>query len=76
MLNLAWGPGLPNTGSHMDQINYIAYMNQQHKLLFDKEFLLNSLIQNGFRIANLREFDASLDWTNRHFESLYCIAYV
>ena len=21
LLNLAWGPGLPNTGSHMDQIN-------------------------------------------------------
>lgn len=75
LLNLAWNPGLPKTGSLIDQINYIAYMNQQHKILFDKEFLLNSLIQNGFSTANQREFDASIDWPNRHFESLYCIAY-
>ena len=75
LLEFAWSPGFPNTNSLIDQINYIAYMNQQHKILFDKEFLLNSLIQNGFSTANQREFDASIDWPNRHFESLYCIAY-
>ena len=76
LINLAWNPGLPKTGSLIDQVNYIAYMNQEHKILFDKEFLLNSMIQNGFKIANQRQFDYSIDLPGRHFESLYCIAYL
>ena len=43
--------------------------------VFDKEFILNYLTQNGFNEAKEREFDPLLDWPNRHYESLYCIGY-
>ena len=75
LIDLAWRPALPNSGSLIDQVNYIAYMNQEHKILFDKEFILNYLTQNGFNEAKEREFDPLIDWPNRHYESLYCIGY-
>jgi len=36
-------PAKVDTGSLIDQINYIAYMDQEHKYLFDKENLINTL---------------------------------
>ena len=76
LLSLAWKPGLTDTGSLIDQVNYIAYMNGEHKILFDKEFLSNSLLQNGFRLAKQREFNPEIDLPSRHFESIYCVAQI
>jgi len=58
----------------MDQINYIAYMDQQHKFMFDKENLFNILKKIPFKIVNLRDFNESLDMKSRDFESIYAIA--
>jgi predicted SAM-dependent methyltransferase len=70
----AYQPAVIDTGSLMDQINYIAYMDQQHKFMFDKENLINILKKIPFKIVNLRDFDESLDMKSRDFESIYAIA--
>ena len=67
-------PALIKTGSKMDQINYIAYMNGHHKYLFDEENLINTLLTAGFRYAKLRKFDPNLDSKERDYESIYALA--
>jgi predicted SAM-dependent methyltransferase len=67
-------PALVDTGSLMDQINYIAYMDQEHKYLFDKENLVNTLKKVAFKKVELRTFDESIDMKSRDFESIYAIA--
>lgn len=67
-------PAVIHTGSLMDQINYIAYMDQEHKYLFDKENLINTLKKIPFKKVELRTFDESIDMKSRHFESIYAIA--
>jgi predicted SAM-dependent methyltransferase len=63
-----------NTGSLIDQINYIAYMDQEHKYLFDKENLVNTLKKVPFKKVEMRFFDKSIDMKSRDFESIYAIA--
>ena len=63
-----------NTGSFLDQVNYIAYMGGQYCYLFDEENLLNSLKMAGFYSAQLRSFDRSIDDIERDFESIYAEA--
>jgi hypothetical protein len=58
----------------MDQINYIAYMDQEHKYLFDKQNLVNTLKKIPFKKVELRAFDESIDMKSRDFESIYAIA--
>lgn len=60
-----------NTGSFLDQINYIAYMGGEHHYLFDKENLLNTLKLAGFEISNIRDFDPKIDLLERMHESIY-----
>lgn len=67
-------PGIIDTGSSIDQLNYLAYMLDEHKYMFDEENLINTLTQAGFSNAQLREFDADLDLPERDFESIYAIA--
>ena len=67
-------PGLTNTGSHIDQVNYIAYLNGHHQYLFDEENLVNIIKKSGFEQVMLREFEKDLDLKERHFESIYAIA--
>ena len=67
-------PAVVDTGSLMDQINYIAYMDQQHKYLFDKQNLVNTLKKIPFKKVELRTFDESIDIKSRDFESIYAIA--
>lgn len=69
-----WQPGIIDTGSSIDQLNYLAYMRDEHKYMFDEENLINTLTQAGFANAQLREFDAELDLLERDFESIYAIA--
>ena len=67
-------PAVIDTGSFMDQINYIAYMGQEHKYLFDKQNLVNTLKKIPFKKVELRAFNESIDMKSRDFESIYAIA--
>ena len=72
---LLFSPAIIKTGSKIDQVNYIAYMNGEHKYLWDQENLINSLGMAGFKNAKLRDYDENLDLFERHFESIYAVAY-
>lgn len=67
-------PAIIDTDSLMDQVNYIAYMNQQHKYMFDRENLINTLKKAPFKKVILREFDEAIDLESRDFESIYASA--
>ena len=69
-----WQQGLIDTGSAIDQLNYIAYMNDEHKYMFDEENLVNTLKKAGFSNVKLREFGESLDRSERDHESIYALA--
>lgn len=64
----------PNTGSLMDQINHIAYMDGHHKYMFDKQNLVNTLKKTPFKKVELRTFDESIDMKIRDNESIYAVA--
>lgn len=72
--NTWWQFGVVDTGSCIDQLNYMAYMLNEHKYMFDEENLINTLLQAGFSNVQLREFDEELDLLERDFESLYAKA--
>jgi predicted SAM-dependent methyltransferase len=72
--NKGYQPAVPDTGSLLDQINYIAYMNQLHKYMFDEENLVNTLKRAPFASVELRNFDKCLDLKCRDFESIYAVA--
>lgn len=67
-------PARVDTGSAMDQLNYIIYMKDQHKYMFDEVNLLNLLRKAGFSDVRLREFNPTLDLSERDFESIYATA--
>jgi SAM-dependent methyltransferase len=69
-----WKPALCPTGSLIDQINYIAYMDGEHKYMFDEENLINILRSYGFQNVSLRLFDPKLDHSWRDYESIYAVA--
>jgi predicted SAM-dependent methyltransferase len=69
--NLMYQPAVFDTGSLIDQINYIAYMGGEHKYLFDGENLVSLLRTAGFRNVELRSYDAQLDLIERDHESIY-----
>jgi predicted SAM-dependent methyltransferase len=55
----------------MDVINYIAYMGDQHRYMFDEENLVQVLGAAGFANVRIREFDASIDLAERRNGSIY-----
>lgn len=63
-----------NHTTMIDYVNYIAYMDGQHKYMFDKENLIYILKTKGFSNVRLREFDANVDLKERDFESIYAEA--
>ena len=69
-----WQPAVVDTGSKIDELNYLAYLGGQHKYMFDKENLLNTLFVSGFKSANLRKFDEELDMLERDYQSIYAVA--
>ena len=71
---LWWQSGLVDTNSAIDQLNYAAYMKDQHKYLFDEENLVNTLKKAGFSRVKLRDFDSSIDRLERDYESIYAHA--
>ncbi len=70
---LGWTPAFNNTTS-IDYVNYVAYMDGQHKYMFDEENLLHILKSKGFRNARLRPFDSDLDLKERDSVSIYAAA--
>jgi predicted SAM-dependent methyltransferase len=64
-----------NNATKIDIINYIAYMDNQHKYMFDEENLIDLLKTAGFREAQLREYDPFLDVMDRKPQSIFAIAY-
>ena len=60
-----------NNTTKIDYLNYIAYMDGQHKYMFDEENLVYILKAKGFKNVHLRPFDPSLDQKERDFESIY-----
>lgn len=69
-----WQPAL-QTGSALDLVNYVAYMDGQHKQMFDAENLPAILEAAGFTAARVREFDPEVDAEARREESLYAVAH-
>ena len=69
-----WQPGVCETGSSIDDLNYIAYMGGEHRYMFDEENLINILLQNGFAHAELRDFDPEIDLKERDYQSIYALA--
>ena len=63
-----------NHTTRMDYVNYTAYMDGEHKYMFDEENLIHILNAKGLRNAHLRPFDPELDMIERDFESIYAEA--
>lgn len=61
--------------NRMDVVNFIAYLGADHKYMFDQENLLDLLTEAGFRAAQARAFDGSIDRAERAHESVYAIAH-
>lgn len=60
--------------SRIEYVNYTAYMDGEHKYMFDEENLIAILRARGFQRPRLRAFDPSLDDKDRDFESIYAEA--
>lgn len=61
--------------SPIDSINYIAYMAEQHRHMFDMENLLCVLRNAGFVRVAARDFDPEIDVAKRHPQSIYAEAF-
>lgn len=57
--------------SNIDFVNYIFYMDGQHRHMFDSENLLSVLSEAEFSQVHLRDFDLLLDQKPRQYESIY-----
>jgi len=57
--------------ARLDIINYMFYMNGEHRNSFDEENLRMALEQVGFREIRMREFDPLLDLEVRKTGSMY-----
>ena len=66
-------PAFNNT-SRIDYLNYTAYMDGEHKYMFDEENLIFILKSKGMKNVSIREFDPNLDLEVRDFESIYATA--
>lgn len=58
----------------IDYLNYVAYMNGDHKHMFDTEHLFHLLEEAGFKKPQTRNFDPNLDKKVREFESIHAMA--
>jgi predicted SAM-dependent methyltransferase len=67
-----WTPAYNNT-TPIDAINYVAYMDGEHKYMFDQQNLLHILSGAGFADVTQRDFESETDRSERDYESLYAI---
>jgi len=63
-----------NRTTRIDYANYTAYMDGQHKYMFDEENLLFIMNSIGFQRVRRRVFNPELDREIRDFESIYAEA--
>jgi predicted SAM-dependent methyltransferase len=63
-----------NNTTKIDYINHIAYMDGEHKYMFDEENLICVLKQGGFQNVRSRKFDSSIDLEWRDVNSIYAEA--
>ena len=70
---LVYRPAFNNT-TRIDYVNHIAYMDGQHKYMFDEENLLHVLKLTGFKNVRSRRFDRALDLEERDANSIYAEA--
>lgn len=69
-----WTTPKPNwCKSPIDYVNWLVYMDGQHRFMFDETNLIRVLEDAGFT-AKLREFDPAIDRLERRVYSLYAIA--
>jgi predicted SAM-dependent methyltransferase len=68
-----WDVGL-SYKTPIDFVNFIAYMGDEHRHLFDIDGLVSILNEAGFEATIQREFDASIDLEFRRHESIYATA--
>ena len=68
-----WKPAYNNT-TRIDYVNYTAYMDGEHKYMFDAENLIHILTKASFKNVRLRAFDPGIDLLARDFESIYAEA--
>ena len=57
--------------NRIDVVNFVAYLGDEHKFMFDEENLPRVLEEGGFREVRLRGFDPPLDLRERAHESVY-----
>ena len=69
-----WEPAFISSQG-IDLLNYVAYMADEHKCMFDQAGLIDRLSRVGFIGARARAFDAELDLEGRAFESIYADAW-
>ena len=72
--NSLYADAIVDTSSAMDQLNYIAYLNGEHKYMFDQENLINIFLKCGFSDVRRRDFNDEIDRIERDFQSIYCLA--
>jgi predicted SAM-dependent methyltransferase len=74
----AWNNTTPidivNYIAYMDQLNFIGFDHAAHQYMFDEENLVKVLEAAGFKSARRREFDPSVDFEWRNYESIYALA--
>lgn len=68
-----WRPAF-NATTVIDAVNYVAYMDGEHKYMFDQENLLHLLGQAGFAQVQARSIDPGVDRPERDYESIYASA--
>ena len=72
--NEGYKPAIVDTGSFLDRVNLIAYMDGHHHYMFDKKNLINTIKKAPFSYVSLREFDSKIDDESCDIESIYASA--
>lgn len=69
-----WRPGWHETGSCIDQVNYVAYFNGQAQFMFDRENVIHLCEEAGFKSVELRSPDPQIDGEIQEASTLYVVA--
>lgn len=67
-----WEPAFNNT-TRIDALNYVAYLDGEHRYMFDQENLLHVLKDAGFVNVHSRQFDPIIDDREREAESIFAL---
>lgn len=69
-----WKPGWHETGSCIDQVNYVAYCNGHAQFMFDRENVVHLCERAGFIPTELRSPDPNMDGRTEAPNTLYVVA--